>query len=77
MKEIALSISKNRVDSAAKASIIGSSLFGMISGSVTANGVVSTGSVTIPLMRKRGQIMPPVIGASVFVMAELLGLPYK
>jgi TRAP transporter 4TM/12TM fusion protein len=64
----------------------------MISGSVVAN-VVSTGSFTIPLMKRigfkshfagaveatastGGQIMPPIMGAAVFVMAEIVGIPY-
>lgn len=69
-----------------------SGVFGMISGSAAAN-VVTTGSVTIPLMKKTGyeddfagaveasastggQIMPPIMGAAAFIIAETLGLPY-
>jgi len=76
----------------AKISIISSGLFGSISGSAVAN-VLSTGAVTIPMMKKLGykshfagaveaaastggQIMPPVMGAAAFVMAEVLSVPY-
>ncbi len=76
----------------AKIAVLSSSFFGMISGSVVAN-VVSTGSFTIPLMKKigfkpyfagaveatastGGQIMPPIMGAAVFIMAEIVGVPY-
>jgi len=77
----------------AKVSVVSSGLFGMLSGSSIANAV-TTGSLTIPMMKKYGfsprfaaaveasascggQITPPVMGASAFVMAELLGVPYK
>lgn len=77
---------------AGKIAVLGSSLFGSISGSAVAN-VAGTGVVTIPLMKKGGfpphiaggieavastggQLMPPVIGASAFLMAEFLGIPY-
>ena len=77
----------------AKASVVSSGLFGMISGSAIANAV-TTGSLTIPMMKKYGfsprfagaveasascggQVTPPVMGASAFVMAEMLGVPYK
>jgi TRAP transporter 4TM/12TM fusion protein len=77
----------------AKVCVVSSGMFGMISGSAIANAV-TTGSLTIPLMKKYGfsgrfagaveasascggQVTPPVMGASAFVMAELLGVPYK
>ncbi len=76
----------------AKIAVIGSALFGTISGSTVAN-VYATGSFTIPLMKRAGyparsaaaieaiagtggQIMPPVMGAGVFIMAEVTGIPY-
>ncbi|MBI1988548.1 MAG: TRAP transporter fused permease subunit [Betaproteobacteria bacterium] len=76
----------------AKAAIAASGMFGMISGSATAN-VVATGSFTIPLMKKTGyrpavagaiesaastggMFMPPVMGAGAFLMAEMLHMPY-
>jgi len=77
---------------AAKIAIIASSLFGAISGSAVSN-VVTTGTITIPLMRKAGfsattaaaieavastggQLAPPIMGASAFLMAEFLQVPY-
>jgi TRAP transporter 4TM/12TM fusion protein len=76
----------------AKIAIAASSLFGTISGSAVSN-VVSTGVITIPLMRDSGysaeaaggieavastggQLMPPLMGASAFVMAEFLEVAY-
>jgi len=77
----------------AKMAVVGSSLFGMISGIAAAN-TVAVGVVTIPLMKKSGmpaklaaaveacasnggQLMPPVMGAVAFVMADFLQVPYK
>ncbi len=77
----------------AHAAIIASSVFGMSSGSVTAN-VVGTGVVTIPLIKRKGfkgpfagaveaaastggQLMPPVMGAAAFLMTQLAGQPYQ
>ncbi|MDO5116761.1 MAG: TRAP transporter fused permease subunit [Synergistaceae bacterium] len=77
---------------AAKLATVASSLFGMISGSGSAN-VATTGAFTIPLMKRigyqpefaaavestaseGGQIMPPIMGAAAFIMAEILGMPY-
>ncbi len=76
----------------AKASILASGLTGMVSGSSIAN-VVTTGTFTIPTMKKtgfsgvkagaievaasvNGQIMPPIMGAAAFIMAEILGITY-
>ena len=75
-----------------KVAVVSSSLFGTISGSAVAN-VMTTGWLTIPLMKKTGfkpeaaaaieavastggQIMPPIMGAAAFVMAEFLGASY-
>ncbi|MDO4315161.1 MAG: TRAP transporter fused permease subunit [Oscillospiraceae bacterium] len=76
----------------AKVAVISSALCGMVSGSSVGN-TVTTGSVTIPMMKKTGykgefagaveaaastggQIMPPIMGAAAFLMAEYLGVPY-
>ncbi|MFH1488853.1 MAG: TRAP transporter permease, partial [Pseudomonadota bacterium] len=76
----------------AKAAVVSSTFFGMISGSSVAN-TVTTGSFTIPLMKRTGypnhfaggveassstmgQIMPPIMGAAAFIMAEFLSVPY-
>lgn len=77
----------------AKASVIASAALGSISGSAIAN-TVTTGALTIPMMKKLGykpeqaagieaaastggQIMPPVMGAGAFVMAQFTGIPYS
>jgi TRAP transporter 4TM/12TM fusion protein len=76
----------------AKASVVSSGLTGLVSGSSIAN-VVTTGTFTIPLMKKvgypakiaaatevaastNGQLMPPIMGAAAFIIAEYLSLPY-
>ena len=76
----------------AKVAVISSALCGMVSGSSVGN-TVTTGSVTIPLMKKTGyqgefagaveaasstggQIMPPIMGAAAFLMAEMVGVQY-
>jgi len=77
----------------AKIAVTASGFFGSISGSVVSN-VVTTGVITIPLMRNAGyraqqagaieavastggQLMPPIMGAAAFIMAEFLEIPYK
>jgi len=77
----------------AEASVVSSALMGSINGSAVAN-VVTTGTFTIPLMKKvgydkeyagaveavastGGQILPPVMGAAAFIMADLTGIPYS
>src|SRR5262245_61980138 len=76
----------------AKAGVVSSGMTGMISGSSVAN-VVTTGTFTIPLMKRvgyspvqagaiecaagvNGQLMPPVMGAAAFLMAEYVGITY-
>lgn len=76
----------------AKVAVFASGLMGMINGT-SAGNVVSTGSLTIPLMKRvgyrpqsagaieaaastGGQIMPPIMGAGAFIMAEITGIPY-
>ena len=77
----------------AKSAVMGSVFIGMVSGTAIAN-VVTTGVITIPLMKKNGykghtagaiesvastagMITPPVLGASAFMMAEFVGIPYR
>ena len=76
----------------AKVSVISSAMFGSLSGSSIVN-VITTGSVTIPAMKKAGYpphyagaieacastagtFTPPIMGATAFVMASFLNLPY-
>lgn len=77
----------------AKVAVVGSTLFGTISGSATAN-VVGTGTFTIPMMKRLGyqptfaaaveavsstggQFMPPIMGAAVFIMIEMIHVTYR
>ena len=77
----------------AKVAVVSSALCGMVSGSSVGN-TVTTGSVTIPMMKKTGypgefagaveaaastggQIMPPIMGAAAFIMAEMTGYEYS
>jgi len=76
----------------AKAAVLSSAFTGMVSGSSIAN-VVTTGTFTIPLMKRagypaekaaaievassvNGQLMPPIMGAAAFIMAEYCNMPY-
>ncbi len=76
----------------AKAAVVSSGLTGLVSGSSIAN-VVTTGTFTIPLMKKvgypakiaaatevaastNGQLMPPIMGAAAFIIAEYMSIPY-
>ena len=91
--DIAMAAIGKRRGGPAKVAIIGSSLMGTVSGSTVAN-IMSTGMVSIPLMKKNGfsgpmaagieavasngsQLAPPVMGATAFIIAEYLELPYS
>ena len=91
--DIANSIAGKATGGPAKVAVIASALQGTITGSSVAN-TVSSGSFTIPMMRKMGyrpefaaaveaaastggQIMPPIMGAAAFLMAEMTGISYS
>lgn len=93
INDIALALAGHQKGGPAKVSVIASALLGTINGSAVAN-VVTTGTFTIPLMKKTGydkdfagaveasssvggQLMPPIMGAAAFIMAEVLGIQYK
>ena len=76
----------------AKSAVVSSAMVGTISGSSIAN-VVTSGTFTIPLMKKSGfppvkaaaievaastdgQLMPPIMGAAAFIIAEYVNIPY-
>ena len=77
---------------AAKMTVISSGLYGTISGSAVANVVVDgiytiplmkkTGfrapvaAATEAMASTGGQLMPPIMGAAAFIMAEILGISY-
>ena len=90
--DLANSIAGATAGGPAKVAVISSGLCGMVSGSSVGN-TVTTGSVTIPMMKKTGyqsefagaveaaastggQIMPPIMGAAAFLMAEYMGVSY-
>ncbi len=77
----------------AQVAVIGSALFGTISGNIAAN-VATTGAITIPSMKKAGlkpelagaieavastggQLMPPVMGVAAFLIVGVTGIPYN
>jgi TRAP transporter 4TM/12TM fusion protein len=91
--DLALSFMGHKRGGPAKVSIVASSIFGSINGTVVGN-IMSTGIVTIPLMKQTGfkahyaaaieavasnggQFAPPVMGATAFLIAEFLQLSYS
>ena len=91
--DLANSIAGRFAGGPAKVAVISSALCGMVSGSSVGN-TVTTGSVTIPMMKDTGyknefagaveaasstggQIMPPIMGAAAFLMADFVGVPYS
>ncbi|WP_047152481.1 TRAP transporter permease [Aneurinibacillus tyrosinisolvens] len=90
--DLSLAIAGSSKGGPAKVGVIASAVHGSINGSAVAS-VVTTGSFTIPLMKRvgykpefagaveataavGGQILPPVMGAAAFIMAETLGVSY-
>ena len=90
--DLALRLVAHRRGGPAKVAILASGAFGMVSGSTVGN-IMSTGIVTIPLMKRAGfpahyagaieavasnggQIAPPVMGATAFLIAEFLQIDY-
>jgi TRAP transporter 4TM/12TM fusion protein len=90
--DFALALTGSAAGGPAKVAVMTSAMFGTISGSSTAN-VMTTGTFTIPLMKRLGykapfsgaveavastggQLMPPIMGAAAFVMAEFLAVSY-
>ncbi|KQL46458.1 C4-dicarboxylate ABC transporter permease [Brevibacillus choshinensis] len=90
--DLSLSLAGSSKGGPAKVGVIASAVHGSINGSAIAS-VVTTGSFTIPMMKRvgykpefaaaveataavGGQILPPIMGAAAFIMAETLGVPY-
>ena len=90
---VAVSLCGRFAGGPAKVAVVSSALCGMVSGSSVGN-TVTTGSVTIPMMKRTGyrpefagaveasastggQIMPPIMGAAAFLMADYLGISYS
>ncbi|HEU0289448.1 MAG TPA: TRAP transporter fused permease subunit, partial [Burkholderiales bacterium] len=90
--DFAISIAGRQAGGPGKVSVISSSLFGTVSGSAVANVMVDGPITIPLMKRSGfkphfaaavestastgGQIMPPVMGAAAFVMAEFLAVPY-
>ncbi|BAS26514.1 TRAP transporter permease [Limnochorda pilosa] len=90
--DLAMSLAGGTRGGPAKAAVVASTFMGMVSGSSVAN-TVTTGTFTIPLMKRlgfrpemaggveasastMGQVMPPIMGAAAFLLAEYIGVPY-
>jgi TRAP transporter 4TM/12TM fusion protein len=90
--DFAKALAGHRRGGSAKVAVMASGLMGTVSGSAVAN-VVSTGVITIPMMKREGfkasfaggveaaastggQVMPPIMGAAAFLMAEFAQIPY-
>jgi TRAP transporter 4TM/12TM fusion protein len=91
--DAAMSLMGHRRGGTAKIAVTASALMGSITGSPVSN-IMSTGVVTIPLMKRTGysatqaaaieavastggQITPPIMGATAFLMAEFLQVDYS
>jgi TRAP transporter 4TM/12TM fusion protein len=90
--DFALSLTGSQAGGPGKVSVVSSSLFGTVSGSAVANVMVDgpitiplmkrTGfrppfaAAVEAVASTGGQLMPPVMGAAAFVMAEFLAVPY-
>ncbi|MCC2096283.1 MAG: TRAP transporter fused permease subunit, partial [Hyphomicrobiales bacterium] len=91
--DFAKALAGHRRGGSAKVAVMASGLMGTVSGSAVAN-VVSTGVITIPMMKREGfraafaggveaaastggQVMPPIMGAAAFLMAEFAQIPYS
>ena len=92
LHKFSTTITRNLVAASAKTTVIFSTLVGMISGSAAGNVAVSgtftipmmnkdgyksyeSGAIAA-VASTGGQIMPPVMGAAAFIMAEIIGRPY-
>jgi TRAP transporter 4TM/12TM fusion protein len=90
--DLALGAMGHKRGGPAKVAVVASSIFGSINGTAIGN-IMSTGIVTIPLMKRSGfkahfaaaieavasnggQLAPPVMGATAFLIAEFLQVSY-
>lgn len=90
--DLALAAMGHKRGGPAKVAVVASSIFGSINGTTIGN-IMSTGIVTIPLMKRSGfkphyaaaieavasnggQLAPPVMGATAFLIAEFLQVSY-
>lgn len=90
--KLARRLTRNMLAAGAKTAVIFSTLLGMISGSAAGNVAVTgtltipmmkkegykphqAGAIEA-VVSTGGQLMPPVMGAAAFIMAEVVGMPY-
>ena len=90
--DLAAAVAGRREGGVAKVAVVSSGLFGTLSGSPAAD-VMTTGAITIPMMKRLGyggvfagavesvastggSLLPPVMGAAVFLMVEFTAIPY-
>lgn len=91
--DLAMALMGRRRGGPAKVAVVASAAFGSINGTTVGN-IISTGIVTIPLMKRYGfkshhaaafeavasnggQIAPPIMGATAFLIAEFLQIEYS
>nr|WP_319382537.1 TRAP transporter fused permease subunit [uncultured Roseibium sp.] len=90
--EISIRLTKGLRAASAKSAVLFSTLIGMVSGSAAGNvAVTGTVTIPImkregyqphqagaieAVASTGGQLMPPVMGAAAFIMAEIVGVPY-
>lgn len=91
--DLALAVAGSSRGGAGKVAVISSGLFGTVNGSAIANAVTTGAFTIPLMIRAGyrpafaagveatasmgGQLIPPVMGAAAFIMAETLGLPYS
>lgn len=91
--QIASAVTNGMRAASAKTAVIFSTLLGMISGSAAGNVAVTGTMTIPMMKREGyqpnqaaaieavvstgGQIMPPIMGAAAFIMAEIIGVPYR
>lgn len=91
--KLSASLTANLRAATAKTAIVFSTLVGMISGSAAGNVAVTGSITIPMMIRNGyrpevagaveacastgGQIMPPIMGAAAFIMAEIIGVPYS
>ncbi|MCR5288795.1 MAG: TRAP transporter fused permease subunit [Treponema sp.] len=92
-QNLALSLAGKKRGGPAKMAIVASAFFGTISGSCVANVVstgaftiplmkrngypAATAGAVEAVASTGGQIMPPVMGAAAFILADIAGIPYS
>src|SRR5262249_56137661 len=91
-KDFGLAVAGSTRGGAGKVAVIASGLFGTVNGSAIANAVTTGSITIPMMTRAGyrpafaagveatasmgGQLIPPVMGAAAFIMAETLGVPY-